>query len=84
MKNRVPYGQAWREIAGRSRFERTQQLPLDFTVHGAQIVYQNRSYQFLSEIEALKRAICHEAQQFLTPRLTSLGIEQATEQSRTR
>jgi uncharacterized protein YhaN len=72
--------QELRRVAKMTATEPTQQLPLDFTVQGSRIFYHNRSYQFLSEIDALKRVICHEAEQFLKPRLTSRGIEQATEQ----
>ena len=58
--------------------EHTQQLPLDFTVQGAEISYHNRSYRRRFEIDALKRVIRHEVERFLKPRLTSRGI--ATEQ----
>jgi hypothetical protein len=72
--------QKLRRVAKVTATEPTQQLSLDFTVQGAQILYHNRSYQVFSEIEALKRVIRHEAEQFLKPRLTSRGIEHATEQ----
>jgi hypothetical protein len=55
--------------------EHTQQLSLDFMVQGSEIFYHNRSFQRLSEIDALKRLIRHEVERFLKPRFKLRGIE---------
>jgi hypothetical protein len=72
--------QKLRRVAKVTGTDLTQQLSLDFTVQGTQIFYHNRSYEHLSEIDALKRVIRHETERFLMPRLTSRRIEQAIEQ----
>jgi hypothetical protein len=49
------------------RSTQSDQLSLDFKIHGVKIFYRDRSYQFSRESEALIRAIVGEVQRFLKP-----------------
>jgi hypothetical protein len=60
--------QRLRRVAKVTSPEPTQQLPLDFTIQGASILYHDRRYRLSREIETLMLVITYKVEQFLKPR----------------
>jgi hypothetical protein len=51
-----------------------QELPLDFTIHAASILYCDKIYRLATGIEALILVITADVERFLTPHRKSTGL----------
>jgi hypothetical protein len=58
----------------RVRFKESVEMPLDFTVEGATIIYRKKTYRFTRAVEELIPAITSDVEQFITAQRRTRGF----------